>query len=253
MNEEQRNRIGWQVLAARFGCKVDALFQGKTVFVDDPRLCGSSAHAAAFGETVLVSASHELLPLLKEAMAQKSRDEVLECPLFYGQSIVYLPHRETKPFSVPQGVTLMRLEGDELQHLSSLSGFSHAVVYDKEGKTDAVCAYLACIDGTVAAVAGAAPEREDCFEIGIEVAPCARGRHLAPLLVQRLTNDLLARGILPIYTASVTNIPSQRTAALCGYRPMWAETYSNILDGNFAYPRDFITQVEAICRKGNAR
>lgn len=48
---------------------------------------------------------------------------------------------------------------------------------------------------------------------------------LATYLVNALTQKLLAQGIVPFYSASVTNIGSQMVASRCNYIPAWIDTY----------------------------
>ena len=50
-----------------------------------------------------------------------------------------------------------------------------------------------------------------------------------------LTKELLARDIIPFYSASVTNIGSQMVASRCGYIPLWVDTFGTILDGSSVY------------------
>lgn len=57
----------------------------------------------------------------------------------------------------------------------------------------------------------------------------------ATALVRQMTEELLARGIVPFYSASVTNIGSQMVAARCGYIPAWVDTFGTTLDGSSVY------------------
>lgn len=54
-------------------------------------------------------------------------------------------------------------------------------------------------------------------------------------LVSNLTVDIIEQGIIPFYSASVTNIGSQMVANRSGYIPYWIDTYGNILDGSSPY------------------
>ena len=76
---------------------------------------------------------------------------------------------------------------------------------------------------------------EDVWEVGVDVAEDYRNAGLGTYLVRGLTGELLARGIVPFYSASVTNIASQMTAYRCGYKPFWIDTFGTTLDGSSVY------------------
>ena len=79
-------------------------------------------------------------------------------------------------------------------------------------------------DGHTAAAAGIWDHwpGEELFEIGIDVAREFRGRGLATLLTDASSRWILERERVPIYTCQVSNLRSQRVAASCGFRPLWA-------------------------------
>ena len=85
-------------------------------------------------------------------------------------------------------------------------------------------------------IAGAAESSvNDVWEIGIDVLEEYRNANLGTYLVKALTRELLARKIVPFYSASVTNIGSQMVANRCGYIPIWVDTFGTTLDGSSVY------------------
>ena len=54
-------------------------------------------------------------------------------------------------------------------------------------------------------------------------------------IIKNKIEELLARSIVPFYSASVTNIGSQMVANRCGYMPYWVDTFGTILDGSSVY------------------
>mgnify|MGYP003176988671 FL=1 len=90
-------------------------------------------------------------------------------------------------------------------------------------------------DGEVAGLAGAAPEGEGLWEMGVDVQPAFRRGGLGAALVSRLAAAILERDVVPFYCASVTNIGSQGVAFRAGLAPAWVSTYRTVLDGSFAY------------------
>ena len=68
-----------------------------------------------------------------------------------------------------------------------------------------------------------------------QIVKTVKGKGLGTYLVSRLTDELMERDIVPFYSASVTNIGSQRTAHRSGYIPVWVDTFGTILDGSSVY------------------
>ena len=73
------------------------------------------------------------------------------------------------------------------------------------------------------ALAGCSADCDAMWQIGIDVLPAYRGRHIAAALVSRLAQEILARGKVPFYCAAWSNIRSVRTAIASGFRPAWVE------------------------------
>ena len=119
------------------------------------------------------------------------------------------------------------------QGLSICCGMAMALRLDKSP------AKVFCIAGDgkdIIGIAGASGTSVDSFwEVGVDVREKYRGEGLGTYLVSRLTDELMERDIVPFYSASVTNIGSQRTAHRSGYIPMWVDTFGTILDGSSVY------------------
>ena len=50
-----------------------------------------------------------------------------------------------------------------------------------------------------------------------------------------LALEILKKGIVPFYSASVTNVGSQMVASRAGYIPCWVDTFGNVFDEYYAY------------------
>ena len=85
------------------------------------------------------------------------------------------------------------------------------------------------------AIAGAAKESKQMWEVGIDVMPEYRNDGLGNAMVRYLTLEILKKGIVPFYSASVTNIASQMVASRAGYVPCWVDTFGNVFDDNYVY------------------
>lgn len=63
------------------------------------------------------------------------------------------------------------------------------------------------------------------YEIGVDVAPPAQGRGLAPIVVRAAARAILEAGETPLYACAATNVRSQRTALAAGFRPVGADAF----------------------------
>lgn len=141
---------------------------------------------------------------------------------------------------------------EDILSLDGLTGFDNSLAFDENGFTSTKAVCIARDKGKMIGVAGAAESSVNgVWEIGVDVMEEYRNARLGTCLVRGLTEQLLARNIVPFYSASVTNIGSQMVASRCGYRPFWIDTYGTILDGSSVYgdmigdlPLRFLTEEE---------
>lgn len=170
-------------------------------------------------------------------MQNKNRDEIFELPLVYGQTIHYVPDDDsTEDIFVSLDYACEYLFGRDILSLAGLTGFENSLSFDEYGSTSTKAVYIAKDGSRIIGVAGAAGSSVNgVWEIGIDVMEEYRNAKLGTYLVKKLTGELLARNIVPFYSASVTNIGSQMVANRCGYIPCWVDTFGTILDGSSVY------------------
>ncbi|OFI49443.1 hypothetical protein BG261_02375 [Floricoccus tropicus] len=227
-------------LMNEYNCSQEQLSGDNLFFTIKTDVENSFVKIFAYNNSLGVCSSEVLSPKLNEILEGKSRDEIFELPLVYGQTIHYVP---SDCFNDSQIKTDLGMKfnyqffiGKEIQLLQAISGFDNSLSFDSKGDTDTKAVYIIKDKGEVVAVAGAAETCIDGFwEVGIDVLEKYRKFHLGTELVSRLTQELLKRRIVPFYSASVTNIASQRLAIRAGYVPVWVDTYSNIFDENYIY------------------
>ena len=82
-------------------------------------------------------------------------------------------------------------------------------------------------EGNILGMAGASADSPFFWQIGINVCPEARGKHVESTLVKILKQDILERGITPYYGTSMSNIGSQRVAHYAGFVAAWTELYAD--------------------------
>lgn len=223
-------------VARHLDCPPDKLLAPGTSFVENRRAEAPFLEVCTMGQGVVVSASPELLPRVEPLLTGKSRDEVFEFPLVYGQSLYYLPDLgRFHPLPLPEGYRYRLLTGEQVKELWGITGFDNSLAFDAQGETPTCIVFFAERDGEVAGLAGAAPEGEALWEMGVDVLPQFRRGGLGAALVSHLTSAILERDVVPFYCASVTNIGSQGAAFRAGLVPGWVSTYRTVLDGSFAY------------------
>lgn len=77
--------------------------------------------------------------------------------------------------------------------------------------------------GDIVGMAGASCDSPTMWQIGIDVDKNARQHGIGKMLVSRLKNEILKRGILPFYGTGMSHFASQKVALGAGFTPAWAE------------------------------
>jgi len=225
----------YEYLAQLMECEVADFTREETTFsvrnIEEPFLkimiCGNS---------IVVTASPNLYSKAVSLLENKSRDELFECPLVYGQTIHYIPDLSSifDP-ALPNGFTYSLFQGEDINNLSDITGFDNSLVFDSEGNTSTQIVFVAKKGEDVIGIAGAGVVTDTMWEVGIDVKEEYRNGGLGSKLVKKLTLEILKKGIVPFYSASVTNVGSQMVASRVGYIPCWVDTFGNIFDEYYAY------------------
>ncbi len=227
--------IIYEYLAQLMECEVADFTREETTFsvrnIEEPFLkiiiCGNS---------IVVTSSPNLYSKVVSLLENKSSDELFECPLIYGQTIHYIPDLSSISASaLPDGFTYSLFQGEDINNLSDITGFDNSLVFDDNGRTNSSIAFVAYRGDAVAAVAAASIAYANLWEVGIDVLPAFRNQGLATAMVRKLTCELLYKGAVPFYSASITNIGSQMVATRAGYLPCWVDSWGNIYDNYYPY------------------
>ena len=174
-------------VARHLDCPPDRLSAPGTSFVENRRAAAPFLEICTMGAGVVVSASPELLPRVEPLLTGKSRDEAFEFPLVYGQSLYYLPDLgRFHPLPLPEGYRYRLLTGEQVKELRGIAGFDNSLAFDAQGETPTCIVFFAERDGEVAGLAGAAPEGEGLWEMGVDVGPAFRRGGLGAALVSHL-------------------------------------------------------------------
>ena len=225
MKKEEMLAIYERYIAEQMKCSVPDLHRGETFFIRDVSRSERYMKILSIGDTNIVTVSPELYDQAL-SLQDKSRDELYESELIFGQTIHYVPDlKQMEPMAYPDGYTYELLVGEEVQKLLGIEGFDNSLAFDENGTTPTCIVLYARDHGKIVALAGASYETEELREVGVDVLKEYRGRKLASVLVRNLTVEILKRGKVPFYSASVTNIASQAVAIRSGYMPLWTDTF----------------------------
>lgn len=191
----------------------------------------------AYKNCIVVCTSGDLHSKVREILQGKTRDEIFELPLVYGQTIHYVPnHNCMEDILISSDYEYESFFDGDIGKLAGLTGFENSLAFDENGFTATKAVYSAKYNNRIIGVAGGAESSVDgVWEIGIDVMKEFRKTGLGTQLVRKLTGELLKRNIIPFYSASVTNIGSQMVASRCGYIPYWIDTFGTVLDGSSVY------------------
>ena len=223
-------------LAEQFFCQSSELENDDTFFTINNKSTLPYIKIMAYNKCVIISTSQSLHLKVKAALTGKNRDEIFEFPFVYGQTIHFIPDfKKVQRLLLPNDYSYELLQGSEIQKLRYIEGFDNSLVFDSSGHTSTSIVFLAKKDNEVIALAGAGSETNNLWEVGVDVKPEYRKSGLGTKLVSNLTVDIIKQGIVPFYSASVTNLGSQMVANRSGYIPCWIDTYGNILDGSSPY------------------
>ena len=242
MTKQEMLRIVQSQLAIDLNCTIDDLNGEKDSFIftttaDNPSrrpFPRNKQHLEmlSMGKAIIVSASPDILDIVKPLLDGKERDEAFSMPFIYGHSLYYLPDFQSiKPLSPPAGFLYEMIEQNDIPALYQFEGFSNAVQYDINHPRPDILVTLAKKDGQIVGMAGASNDCVSMWQVGMDVLPAYRNNGLAAYIVNRLTLEILNRGYVPYYGTASSNIASQRVAHRAGYYPAWMCAYKGIFDG----------------------
>lgn len=180
------------------------------------------------GKSTVVNASKSVMPYVKQKFRNKSSYEILTDKLVNGANPYYLPDIEhIKPME-NDACSFVLLDKD-LHGLYKNKGFSNALQYDRDSARPEVLAAVAYDQKQIVGIACVSADSQTMWQIGVDVRPAYRGNSIGVKLVNMLTIETLARGVVPYYTTDIANISSQKVAVKSGYLPAWTHCFRNRL------------------------
>jgi GNAT superfamily N-acetyltransferase len=189
------------------------------------------------GNGIIVSATQDILPYVREQLEGKTRDDAFNMLFVNGQGLYFLPDKiESLP--VPDGFDIALVEGAKIRSLYGTEGIRNAIhlKYDETHPRPDVLVVTAKKNDKIAGMAGASADCEMIWQMGIDVLPDYRGKGLAAALVAKLAKEILLRAKVPYYGTATGNVASQRVAYRAGLKPAWTCVYRGRFDGALTNP-----------------
>ena len=119
------------------------------------------------------------------------------------------------------GYELRWYEADDLEQFRGDDRYKNAFGFCEYAPD--VLGVAALEHGQITGMAGASCDSPTMWQIGIDVSQNARHRGIGKMLVSKLKNEILKRGVLPFYGTGMSHFASQKVALGAGFRPAWAE------------------------------
>ncbi|MDR2570877.1 MAG: GNAT family N-acetyltransferase, partial [Oscillospiraceae bacterium] len=190
------------------------------------------------GNAVIISATPDILPYVREQLEGKNRDEAFNMSFVYGVGICYLPDNP-QAIPMPDRFKFELIERNDILKLYDIckhDDFPYVFSYDIDHPRPDVLASTAIINGDIVGIAGSSRDCEMMWQIGINVLPDFRKHGIAKFLTNMLAIEILNRGKIPYYTTAPGNIASQRVAISAGFKPAWTCVYRGRFDGELTLP-----------------
>jgi len=240
------NRILTEQLALDYGCAPDEVSDDRNHFlVYTPRegrrrfreTGECFLKAAVVNEKLLMSGQPEIISWCRDAFADAEgkwfldgrclavlQDKLRESGHRLGSMHPYLiAETPTAPGNLPFSVR--RYDRADIEAFRGDARFSNAYTFEKNAP-DMLGFGAFDENGRLLGMAGASRDSETMWQIGIDVLPEARGRHVGVGLVTLLKNEILRRGKLPFYGTAPSHAASLRVGLGAGFRPAWSELYT---------------------------
>ncbi|MFL0249989.1 GNAT family N-acetyltransferase [Clostridium neuense] len=224
----------YKQLAIDYNCSPDDFLKDGLIFTEakqnegrrpfpwiTPRL-----EMITMGNSIVINASADILPLVYKQLEGKTRYEALNMPFVYGVNPYFLPDLDK--------ITLLNrnkefeyetIERDDIQKLYILKDFNYALQYDINSQHPEMVAVIAKYKDTVVGIASASGECKTMWQVCVDVIRSYRENKLATILVNKLTLEVLKRGYIPYYSTDCSNVISQRVAVQAGYLPAWSHCF----------------------------
>jgi len=244
MNHSELIRIAREQLAIDLNCLYSDFDKDGIIFCEAKDNFGRRPFARGerhfemltMGRAVIVSATADILPFVREQLMDKTRDEAFCMPFVHGQGLYFLPD-ELRLMPLLDDFRFEIAEREAIiGKLYECKGFRHAMHYNDAHPRPDMLAMTVAKDNKIVGVACSSSDCERLWQIGIDVLPEYRGKGLAAILTNHLAIEIMKRGKVPYYGTSTANIASQGAAYRAGFKAAWTCTFRGLFDGELTSP-----------------
>ncbi len=233
-------RIAREQLSIDYNCNPNDFLNDGTIFTEAKIQNGRRelpfgnprCEIITMGHGVIVNASKDILPFVKKKLLGKSKYEVMTAPFIYGVNPYFLPDLDhIEPIELNKGFTIKIVEQTEIHNFYNHKNFSNALQYNEKSLRPEALGIIVFNGTDIAGIACASADSETMWQLGVDVSYKYRRQGLATAMVNKLTLEILNRGIVPYYTTDCSNIASQKTAIAAGYTLAWSHSFKHRLNG----------------------
>jgi len=247
LNKSEIIKAAKKQLAIEFNCSANDLDKNKNVvtlpsFSDDRRKFSIDKppffKMVTMGGGAVISANEQLHSWLTEFVKNKCGHWLFEhtslreidkkLKPFNMQlpqtSHMFLPIGQSKPISSP--VKIKWYEQNEIHPFyptGSVRKYPNALDSHFRPERPDMLAVAAFDGDNIIGLAGCSADTPLMWQIGIDIDEKYRGKGIGTTLVSMLKDEILARGKIPYYGTSLSNLYSWHIALNCGFRPAWVE------------------------------
>lgn len=194
-----------------------------------------------FGSIVAIVASDEYLEfgLAHISSAQEWFEisilsEIASIGRKYGQKLGAVHHKfvaqagRLSALKPPEEYTCEQVEADGMDRIYLHAPPSrNALTYGSKSYRADIRAVIARHRNEIVGIAGASEDADGLFQIGVDVVEEHRRRGIGTLIVSKLAESILEDRGVPFYSATTSNIASQRLCISAGFRPVCVELYAH--------------------------
>ena len=198
---------------------------------------------AAVNGKLLFTGKKEIVEACRKLYTETSGDWFMDIKNFRALDALVIPYgyrlESAHPFFLPDfgrlgaedvadvvraDVEIVKYDRDAIEQFRGDERFSNA--YSFEETAPDMLGVGAVSNGEFLGMAGASADSDLLWQIGIDVMPQSRGKHIGATLVSILKHDILESGRMPFYGTSMSNTGSQRVAYHAGFIAAWSELYA---------------------------
>ena len=237
ISKAEMMNIVFNQLAIDYNCTVEDFYKDSVIITKAVKQEGRRklpflsprCEVITVGNSAVVNASPDVFSFVQKRLKDKSRYDAMNASFVYGVCPYFLPDIDHfKPMDC-DAFDFSVIEQNDIHSFYKYKGLTNALQYNENSLTPETLAVAAFKNGSFAGIACVMKDSEKMCQIGVDVLPEYRQQGLATVMVNKLTLEVLKRGLIPYYFTDNSNLASQKTAIRAGYFPAWSHCFKNRL------------------------